>query len=130
MKTLLVLLILIVGITLVCVLPIDLIQSALPGWRSTKIPDYIRFIIVVVFNIGLPILFFSQLKEKIKPQLFVGYFLVINLLYFLNNFWPKNFLLNSAIDSRAYFEYTLTLICFFIAALFIHSFSILYLPFI
>lgn len=126
MKTLLLILIMIIGITLILGLPIDSIQSNLPSWKGMKIPEFVRFIVIALFNIGLPILFFIKLKNNVKPQIIVGYLLLINSLYLLLNFWPENFVKDKSIDYEAYSNYASSIVGIFITILSVHLLFYIY----
>lgn len=126
MKSLLLILIIFIGILLILVLPIDVIQSIIPNWKSTKLSDLIRLGLIGIFNIGLPILFYMKLNKKVKPKIIVAYFLIINILFTLQIIWPKNFVKNGNIDYSAYSNYAWSLACIFIVALCVHLIFYIY----
>lgn len=126
MKTLLIALISIVVILLILCLPIDIIQSNIPSWKGVKVPNFLGFSIVGLFNFVIPVLFYFKLKAKVESKIIIAYFLIINILYLLIYFWPKNYIQNGSLDYEAYANYVYLLAGIFISALFIHLLFYLY----
>lgn len=120
MKALLLLLITFICAIIIMALPIDAIQSMIPGWNTHVLPSYIRDSIIGMLNIGFPILFYLKLKTTVKPKIIIAYFLIINLLWLMLVFWPMNFVENGKINYEAYTNYALTLVYLFITTMSMH----------
>ena len=126
MKALLLMLITFICAIIIMALPIDAIQSMIPSWKTHVLPSYIRYSVIGMFNIGFPILFYLKLKTALKSQIIITYFLIINLLLLMSEFWPKNFVENGKINYETYTNYALTLVYLFLAAMSIHLLFYIY----
>lgn len=83
----------------------DYINSLIPGWKTTLIPGYVKDLIFVFFNIILPIYFYIYFKDRVNKIILLSYIVICILTKIILEYWPKNYVLNGAINYELYTQY-------------------------
>ncbi len=94
--------------------------SVIPGWKTTIIPEFIKYAVIIFINILLPIFLYSRFKNLVKQTVFVIYFLAINLLWICSNLLPQNFCVDEEFDFNAYENYLKIISYLYLTAIIIH----------
>jgi hypothetical protein len=128
MKYLLIILLTLFLVILILILPFDFIFSLTSGWNTILIPDYIKYFILIFINLLLPLIYYFKFKHKISKTLLIGFFILINLFYFIPKFIPFEIINEDySINIDEYYNYITLLKAMFIATIIVHISFIIYL---
>jgi predicted tellurium resistance membrane protein TerC len=78
----------------------DFFLSIIPGWNTTVFPNTFQYLIWVLFNIMLPLFFYSRVKKSISKILFVSYILAVNLIYITSKLLPEDYIVNGTLNTK------------------------------
>lgn len=83
----------------------DYVSLLIPGWKTTLIPGYVKDLIFIFFNIILPFYFYAYFKGRVNKVILLSYIIICILTKIILEYWPKNHILNGAIDVEMYTQY-------------------------